>query len=215
MKAAQASFLSAAIASTCCVVPLLLVLAGVGTFGLSAKFAQYDWLFAIVGMSLLALSYRRYFRERRRCASNACEMQGKGFTQFSLFFSTLVILFIVGMMGFSHLSVSSGGASVTNGEPVETTSSVTPLPRQDLTHLAVNAQQMTLEVDGMTCASCAWGAEASLERVPGVVSAKISFREKKAVIQYKPQEISTQQLVEAVNQLGYTAHLPPSTSAGM
>ena len=195
MKSGKIGILSAVIASSCCVIPLLLILAGLGSVGFAAKFAQYDWLFATVGVGLLGVSYWWYFRERKACAAGTCEMRGKKFTQISLGVSTLVIAFVVGLMAFSHFSASPTDAAAQATMPTQQSTGV---------------ELATLKVDGMTCVSCAWGVEASLKRVPGVVSAKVDFNAGIAKIQYRPQEATPEKLVQAVSELGYHANPVPS-----
>ena len=195
MKSGKMGILSAVIASSCCAIPLLLIVAGLSSVGFAAKFAQYDWLFATVGVSLLGFSYWRYFGERKACAEGACEMRGRKFTQISLGLSTLAVAFVIGLMAFSHFGAASTDAAEQASMPAQHGEGIEPA---------------TLKVDGMTCVSCAWGVEASLKRAPGVVSAKVDFNAGLAKIQYRPEKTKPETLVQAVNELGYHASLVSS-----
>ncbi|MCR5886960.1 heavy metal translocating P-type ATPase [Hymenobacter sp. J193] len=72
----------------------------------------------------------------------------------------------------------------------------------------------TLDIEGMTCASCASFVEKSLSRTPGVQSAIVNFATEKATIQYLPDQASPATLREAVVQAGYgVTERAPDTSA--
>ncbi|MEV6389468.1 heavy metal translocating P-type ATPase [Nocardia xishanensis] len=72
---------------------------------------------------------------------------------------------------------------------------------------------LELEIGGMTCASCAARIEKKLGRLDGV-TATVNFATAKAKIRY-PQSVSADQLIGAIENAGYTAHLPepPATEA--
>jgi heavy metal translocating P-type ATPase len=65
-----------------------------------------------------------------------------------------------------------------------------------------------LQVDGMTCASCAKAVEKSLGAVPGVEKASVNFVSKTAAIDVQDPAASEQSLIDAVKRAGYSAHLP-------
>ncbi|WP_139921181.1 cation-translocating P-type ATPase [Hymenobacter sp. DG01] len=72
----------------------------------------------------------------------------------------------------------------------------------------------TLDIEGMTCASCASFVEKSLSRTPGVQRAVVNFATEKATIDYLPAQTSPATLREAVLQAGYgVSERAPDTSA--
>jgi P-type Cu+ transporter len=64
-----------------------------------------------------------------------------------------------------------------------------------------------LAVSGMTCASCAVRIEKSLNRLDGV-TATVNFATEKAAVDYDSARVEPEQLVAAIETVGYTAHLP-------
>lgn len=68
---------------------------------------------------------------------------------------------------------------------------------------ALPANTADLQIDGMTCSSCAMRIERALNKLPGVVAA-VNFATGKAHIGY-PDELSEQQLIETVQAAGYRA----------
>jgi Cu+-exporting ATPase len=71
---------------------------------------------------------------------------------------------------------------------------------------------IALTVEGMTCASCAVAVRIALRRLNGVRDARVSVEEKRAVVSYEPTKVTPQQIVDAVNSLGYHARLAPKGS---
>jgi len=72
----------------------------------------------------------------------------------------------------------------------------------------------TLDIEGMTCASCASFVEKSLARTPGVQRAMVNFATEKATIDYLPAQASPATLKQAVVQAGYgVIERIPDTSA--
>ena len=68
------------------------------------------------------------------------------------------------------------------------------------------AERMDLEIEGMTCASCAVRIEKSLNRLDGV-HASVNYAAESAAVRFDPKLVSVEQLVGAVRSAGYTARL--------
>ena len=65
-------------------------------------------------------------------------------------------------------------------------------------------EQETLALEGMTCASCAARIERSLNKLDGV-SATVNFATETATVSYDPSVVAPEQLVGAVEKIGYYA----------
>ncbi len=70
---------------------------------------------------------------------------------------------------------------------------------------------VTLDVGGMTCASCAARIEKRLNRIDGV-QASVNFATEQARVDF-PDTVSPEELVAAVEATGYTAALPAETAS--
>ncbi|TGE17346.1 heavy metal translocating P-type ATPase [Hymenobacter elongatus] len=72
----------------------------------------------------------------------------------------------------------------------------------------------TLDIEGMTCASCASFVEKSLGRTPGVRKALVNFATERATVEYLPGQASPDTLRAAVVAAGYGVAAPtaPQTS---
>ena len=67
--------------------------------------------------------------------------------------------------------------------------------------------QITLPVEGMTCAACQAQVQRALRSTPGVIEASVNLMMHSATIAYDPRMSSPEALVAAVNATGYEARL--------
>lgn len=68
-----------------------------------------------------------------------------------------------------------------------------------------------LAVEGMVCYGCVSNVKGALERLDGVVTAEVSLEEKAATVQYDPNRVTPDQMIAAINRIGFRASLrePP------
>lgn len=62
---------------------------------------------------------------------------------------------------------------------------------------------VTLTVKNMYCATCPYTVKASLEAVPGVTKAIVSYKDKTAVVSYDDAKTSVKALTSATTNAGY------------
>ncbi|HEY3316660.1 MAG TPA: heavy metal translocating P-type ATPase [Bacillota bacterium] len=84
---------------------------------------------------------------------------------------------------------------------------------------AGKSTQVTLDLGGMTCATCATRIEKELKKVGGVGSAAVNFATEKATVVFDPAIVEPDRLVRAVEGIGYKAFVEeaesrPSAGAG-
>ena len=65
--------------------------------------------------------------------------------------------------------------------------------------------EVTFEIGGMTCESCALNIEKVLKKLHGVESASVNFPLSKAHVRYNPSLLSIPQMRSAIEDIGYTA----------
>ena len=74
----------------------------------------------------------------------------------------------------------------------------------------------TLDIGGMTCASCVGRVEKALNRVDGVTAAEVNLATEVATVRFDPSSIGLAELTAAVSKAGYTAtprHETPQPAA--
>ncbi len=189
--AAGGSVFAAAVASACCWLPLLLIVVGASAAGVSAFFDQVRPWFLAASVILLAVGfYLNYFRREKCEEGAACATPNRKMQRTSrvmLWFAT------AGVLAFAlfpnYVGALLGGASA------EADSAA--------------MQPVALTVTGMNCDGCAVTVEQALLRVPGVLSATVSYAESRAVVTLDPvAPASTDNLIAAVGWTGYTASVP-------
>jgi P-type Cu+ transporter len=77
----------------------------------------------------------------------------------------------------------------------------------------VTTNSVTLDIGGMTCASCVRIVEKSLAKVPGVLGARVNLAAETAQVEYDGGQVTTADLARAVSKAGYSA-TPVEGSAG-
>jgi Cu+-exporting ATPase len=68
-------------------------------------------------------------------------------------------------------------------------------------------RRVDLEIDGMTCASCAARVERTLNGLDGV-DASVNYATEKAAVRFDPERVRLEDLLAAVEHTGYRAALP-------
>lgn len=81
----------AVVSSLCCVLPLAIVLLGLGSGAFMATTMKYTSVFVPVGVISVSTGFYLHLRERRRCAREGCSMAGSKLNLFLLGLSALVV----------------------------------------------------------------------------------------------------------------------------
>jgi cation transport ATPase len=76
-----------------------------------------------------------------------------------------------------------------------------------------SAEEVELPIGGMTCAACARTVERQLASSPGVETASVNFATKTASVSYNPAQTRVEDLVAAVEEVGYEVPSEPQEIA--
>ncbi len=68
--------------------------------------------------------------------------------------------------------------------------------------------KVIIPVDGLTCASCSLAVRRALKKMDGVRHVEPGPQENEALITYDASKVKPEQLVEAINSLGFKAGTP-------
>jgi mercuric ion binding protein len=77
---------------------------------------------------------------------------------------------------------------------------------------AATPQTAVLDVQNMTCSMCSITIRKALEKVPGVIAAKVDYDHKTAIVRYDPDKASPPALVKATTNAGFPSTLHSRTS---
>ena len=91
VKAGLVSFSSALVASLCCLLPLAIVVLGLGSGAFMMVTMQYRNIFVPVGVVGVGIGYYLYFKEKRRCSSIGCSFVGRKTNLALLVVATLMV----------------------------------------------------------------------------------------------------------------------------
>ena len=72
-----------------------------------------------------------------------------------------------------------------------------------------------IHITGMTCASCVSHVEKGLKRIKGVYGVMIGLMIERADIKYDPKVANTNQFIECITSLGYTAEMMEESKTGV
>jgi Cu+-exporting ATPase len=72
---------------------------------------------------------------------------------------------------------------------------------------SVAPERVHLDIDGMTCASCATRVEKKLSRLEGVEGSSVNYATEEATVVYNPEQVEVDDLLGAVSAAGYSAHV--------
>jgi len=84
------------------------------------------------------------------------------------------------------------------------------MPAKVTSPLAAPSRAVTINVQGMTCASCSGRVQQALERAGGVTEASVNLMLKNATVRYDPSTTTPDALTAIIEDSGYGASLPPA-----
>ncbi|MBI5750500.1 MAG: cation transporter [Nitrospinae bacterium] len=68
-------------------------------------------------------------------------------------------------------------------------------------------KQVTLNIGGMTCASCPAMVKTALKKLDGVVDTDVSYKDAKATVKYQDGKVTVEQMIKAIEGIGMKASL--------
>jgi hypothetical protein len=100
----MAALTGAVLSSLCCLLPLAVILLGLGSGAFMAVTMQYRWLLIPVGVLGVGAGFVFYARERRRCDQLGCRMAGSRITLVLLILAALVVATSVALDRFPEMT---------------------------------------------------------------------------------------------------------------
>ncbi len=195
-RSIAAVVLAALAASVCCVGPLVLLALGVGGAWVGNLTTLEPFRPYLMGFTLLVLGYAFYSIYRKpkakECApgSYCAHPKSDRINKISLWVVTVLVAVLFSIpYGAEYLAKRdlTGGKSL---------ASVTGAPRE-----------VQLSVPGMNCPSCPFTVQKSLTNLDGVISAKVTFKDKQASVTYDPAKVTVEQLIAATTKAGYPSKI--------
>ncbi|MBI1869935.1 MAG: heavy-metal-associated domain-containing protein [Chlamydiae bacterium] len=181
MRAKGLGFLSALTASVCCLGPLVMILLGLGGLGIGSILGRYHWFFITAAAGLLALAWAKYFKEKKSCESEQCEMGRKRMTRNILILASAVVLTFAGFNIYTYA----------RGKPVR--------------NLSQADTRVSIPVKGMSCFTCEIAIQQAVKKLPGIRNVKASASDGIVLVSYDTEKTSLDEVINAINETGYKA----------
>ena len=182
------SLIAGILASACCIGPLLLGAAGLGSLGFAAALGPLrPWLLGLAGLFLAAGFYLAYRPQPATgCGSGeACGPRASRRNQ-------RVVLWLATLLTVAFATYPSWSARFGAAHAARVSS-------------APSGALVVLDVRGMTCAGCTRAVEKELRALPNVVSASVDYPTARAEVRVTSSSADLPSLVAAVRRTGYEA----------
>jgi copper ion binding protein len=185
-NAAYTGLFAAIAASSCCIPPVIALIAGVG-----GSASALSWMEPfrpyLIGLAVIAIGYAWYAYLKPKKADDCCEVdakpkwyQTKGFLVGITLFATVSIAFPY----YAHIFYPDNKKEVV-------------IVNQS------NIQTLNFDVKGMTCASCEEHVKHAVNELEGIVNVKASFENANAEVEFDNTKTSKEDIEKAINSTGY------------
>jgi hypothetical protein len=102
--ASLAAWAGAVLSSLCCLLPLGIIILGLGSGAFMAVTMKYRWILIPAGVVGVTTGFILYVQERRRCSAAACRMAGSRVTLALLVMASLVVTASIALDRFPEVT---------------------------------------------------------------------------------------------------------------
>lgn len=206
-RALLTSVLLALGATSCCTVPFILGLVGMGVAS-ATWHARMDvlhpWFMGAMLVSLGVWAYRSYrARGAHDCSDGSCATHGSRFSRSFLIGHAALIVFVIGVPKLTSW-LPSDDAVAADALSVEAAAEVAQAAPELILVAQAGGEEVVFVISDMNCQSCAIGIQAALRREAGVTEANVTFNPPHATVKFNPAETNLETLKAKIESLGYT-----------
>jgi len=206
------TIVSALMASSCCWLPLALLAFGVSGAGIASTLVAYRPIFIVVTFGFLGAAFYFTYRPKKLISSegseDCCSSQQSDLAdccgpdstrKINLKNFNKAMLWVVTVMAVAVLMFPSYVGAIFKSDGDQT--------------ITNEMQRVVVEVEGMTCEGCSTIAEKAIRRVPGVLTAKVDYKTKEAVIGVESgRSIPEDEILTALEEAGYHGKIVKSSN---
>ncbi len=186
-KAAYTGLLAAIAASSCCIPPVIALIAGVG-----GSASALSWMEPfrpyLIGLAVVAIGYAWYnYYKLKNTDDCDCEIDEKPRWFQTKGFLIGITLFAVGSIAFPYYA-----------------SIFYPDNKKEVVIVnQSNIQTVNFNVKGMTCASCEQHVTHAVNELEGIVNVEASFEKANAKVEFDNSKTTKEDIEKAINSTGY------------
>jgi len=185
-NAAYTGLFAAIAASSCCIPPVIALIAGVG-----GSASALSWMEPfrpyLIGLAVIAIGYAWYAYLKPKKADDCCEVDAK-----PKWYQTKG--FLIGMTLFAAISISFPYYS--HIFYPDNKKEVIVVNQSDI-------QTVNFDVKGMTCASCEEHVKHAVNELEGIVNVAASYEKANAEVEFDNTKTSKEDIEKAINSTGY------------
>ena len=185
-NAAYTGLFAAVAASSCCIPPVIALIAGVG-----GSASALSWMEPfrpyLIGVAIVAIGYAWYDYLKPKKAEDCCEVDAK-----PKWFQTKG--FLIGITLFAAISISF---------PYYSHIFYPDNKKEVVIVNQSNIQTVNFDVEGMTCASCEQHVTHAVNELEGIVNVAASFDNANATVEFDNSKTTKEDIEKAINSTGY------------
>ncbi|RRO21405.1 mercuric transport protein MerTP [Flavobacteriaceae bacterium 14752] len=186
-KAKTTGLIAALAASSCCIPPVIAALAGIGGIAGSLSWME-TYRPYLIAVAIIAIGYAWYTQLRPKKADDCCAIDDK-----PKWYQTKG--FLVGITIFASFSIAF---------PYYSSVFYSSEPKKEIVIVKdTNIQSVNFKIDGMTCTGCATHVESEVNKLPGIIKIKASFKNANAVVEFDQSKVDVKTIKETINNTGY------------
>ncbi|PIB38668.1 mercuric transport protein MerTP [Maribacter sp. 4G9] len=185
-NAAYTGLFAAIAASSCCIPPVIALIAGVGGSA-SALSCMEPFRPYLIGLAVIAIGYAWYTYLKPKKADDCCEVDAKPKWYQTKGFLIGITLFAVVSIAFPYYS------SIFYPDNKK---EVVVVSQSDI-------QTVNFDVKGMTCTSCEEHVKHAVNELEGIVNVAASYENANAEVEFDNTKTSKEQIEKAINSTGY------------
>ncbi|HAT65661.1 MAG TPA: mercuric transport protein MerTP [Flavobacteriaceae bacterium] len=185
-NAAYTGLFAAVAASSCCIPPVIALIAGVG-----GSASALSWMEPfrpyLIGLAIVAIGYAWYNYLKPKKAEDCCEVDAK-----PKWYQTKG--FLIGITLFAAISISFpyyAHIFYPNNKK-----EIVIINQSDI-------QTVNFNVQGMTCAGCEESIKHAVNELEGIVNVNASYEKASAEVEFDNTKTTKEQIEKAINSTGY------------
>lgn len=175
-------------ASSCCIPPLIALIAGVG--GASSSLAWVEPLRPyLIVFAVLAIGYAWYVHLKPKQADDCgCDIEKPKFYQKRGF--------LIGMTIFAVISITL---------PYYSSIFYPDNSKEVIIVDSNNISEIEIKIEGMTCDACEHHVDHAVNELNGIIEVNSSYDNGNTMIKFDKSQTNMEEIVEAINSTGYKA----------
>ncbi|WP_153913776.1 heavy metal translocating P-type ATPase [Shewanella sp. TC10] len=80
-----------------------------------------------------------------------------------------------------------------------------PEIQQDLVYSKEDEKTLSVSIEGITCAACAWLIEHKIKQLPGIVKISVNSTTQRALVSWNDSTVKLSEILSAISRIGYQA----------